>query len=70
MDIQKAVENRLKEMERNTLWLVRKSGVSKTSLYTFMQRKTELTWSNLDDVAIKGLGIKLSTLIKEAESYE
>ena len=68
MNIAKAVKNRLTNMKRSTLWLANRSGVAKSPVYSFMKGDSELTLSNLETLATKGLGIKLSTLIKEAES--
>lgn len=70
MNIPQAVQDRLDEIERNTIWLAGKSTVSKSPLYAFMQGKSSLTIENLELVATKGLKIKLSTLIKDAENYE
>ena len=69
MDIVKAIQTRLDKDERNKLWLVRRSGVGKTALYEFMQGNSSLTITNLRAVA-SGFGIKLSTLIKEAEYHD
>jgi hypothetical protein len=67
MNIPAAVTERLAKMQRNKLWLAEKSGVAKTPIYNFMKGDSDMTIGNLQTLATKGLGIKLSTLIKEAE---
>ncbi len=67
MNLVKAIDKRLASMERNKLWLCRKSGVSKGALYTFMKGHSELKVSSLELIA-GALGVKLSTLIEEAEA--
>ena len=67
MDIAKAIQARLDSDERSKMWLVRRSQVGKTAFYEFMQGNSDMMIYNLELVA-KGFGIKLSTLIKEAEN--